>query len=175
MGYEALVFRRVVRPRARNQSGGKSKRRRRIAASIAAFVIMGVLASSAFAAPAADEYTLRLPDAAGEGNLGPRAPRAQTTDLPAGVRKQLQKSPEAPTLGSIATADELKAPPLPPPVLNGDSALDEDSTGGSSLPEAALSALGDPIGIAILLALAAIAGTAYLMRRQVGDGTGQPS
>jgi hypothetical protein len=167
------MFRRVVRPRARSQSGGKSKRRRRTAAFIAAFVIMGLLASSAFAAPAADEYTLRLPDAAGEGNVGPKAPRAQTTDLPAGVRKQLQKSPEAPTLGSIATADELKAPPLP--VLKGDSALDEDLTDGRSLPEAVLSALGDPIGIGILLALAAIACAAVATRQRLADGTGQPS
>jgi hypothetical protein len=158
----------------KSQSGGKSMSRRWIGVGAASVAIMGILASSAFAGPAADEYTLRLPDAAGEKNLGPKAPRAQANDLPAAVRDELKQSPEGKTLASIATADELIAPPVPPLAFK-DSGLDEDSTDGRSLPEAALSALGDPIGIATLLALAAIAGGAYLTRRRAGGDTGQPS
>jgi hypothetical protein len=157
------------------QSGGKSMSRRWIGVCAASVAIMGILASSAFAGPATDEYTLRLPDAGGEKNLGPKAPRAQASDLPAAVRDELKQSPEAKTLASIATADELSAPPIPPPAFNQDSELDEDSTDGRSLPAAALSALGDPIGIATLLALAAIAGGAYLMRRRASGDIGQPS
>jgi hypothetical protein len=156
------------------QSGGKSMSRRWIGACAAAVAIMGILASSAFAAPAADEYTLRLPDAAGEKNLGPKAPRAQARDLPTSVRDELKQSPEGKTLAGIATADELIAPSVPPLALN-NSGLDEDSTDGRSLPEAALSALGSPIGIAILLALAAIAGATWVMRRRVGGDGGQPT
>jgi hypothetical protein len=147
-----------------------------IRACMVSIAIAALLAPSAIAAPpAADEYTLRLPDARGEKNLGPNPPRAQARDLPAPVRDELQGSGERKALANIATADALGAPPPSPPALNEDSGLDEDSTDGRSLPAAALSTLSDPLGLGILLALAAIAGAAFAIRRRAGGDTGQTS
>jgi hypothetical protein len=141
-----------------SQSGGKSKRRR-WNTTLLAVSVMACMASSAHAAPAIDEYTLRLPDAAGEGDVGPNAPsRAQPSELPSKVRTELKKSSDAPSLASIATAEGFKAPPP----VSGE--LDEEATDDRGFVSAAGSTLTDPIGIAMFLALAGIIATAAFLR-----------
>jgi hypothetical protein len=120
-------------------------------------------AGAAWGAPAVDEYNSRLPDARGEGHVGPTTPRSQTGELGA-IQDELARSPDAATLASIATADELKAPP---PALG---QIDDDS--GRSLLEAILSALGNPLVIALILGLLGITAAALLRRRmEAGRGT----
>lgn len=146
-----------------SQSGGKSKRRRRVTTLLAVSAITCATASSAYAAPAIDEYTLRLPDASGEGDIGPNAPsQAQPSELPSKVRSELKKSADAPSLASIATAEGFKAPPPVP------AELDEDSTDDRGFVSAAGSILTDPIGIAVFLALAGIIAAAVFLRSRAG-------
>jgi hypothetical protein len=151
--------------------------RRRLAIAVAAITAVAMMpAGSALAAPAVDEYTLRLPDASGDKNLGPSSPQAEPRELPAAVRDELEGSPDGPALAQIATADELAAPVQARGSGAGEPAIDEDSTEGRGFLSAALSTLGDPIGIAILLALAGIVAAVVLLRsRASGGGTGGPS
>jgi hypothetical protein len=137
------------------------------AALVAAVAVLG-LAGSAAAAPAVDEYNSRLPNASGEANVAQTAPKPQPEELPPAVRQQLQKSPAGSTLANIATADQLGAPP-PAHVQ-----IDEDSTDGRGVFASALSTLGDPLGILVLLGLAAIAASIVLIRRSgTGGGSGR--
>jgi hypothetical protein len=161
MGYEALVFRAGMR-----LSGGKSRRSGwRVACPAAAVLVALVVAESAVAAPAVEQYDLRLPDARGEASVGQTAPQSHPEELPAAVRQQLEKSPDGAALASIATADELRAP------QGRQGGIDDESTDERGILSAAGSTLGDPAGIAVLLALAAIAGAIVaLQRSRAGRG-----
>jgi hypothetical protein len=145
------------------QKDGQSRRRRRLTVCVLASAIAALsVASSASAAPAVDEYNSRLPDATGPKTLGPSSPQSNPEELPVKIRKQLNQSPDRETLGRIATSDELRAPQ---PVRG----LTEDvSTDGRGLLGAALSGIWDPLGIAVLLALAGITAGAVLLRRSHG-------
>ncbi len=143
------------------QSGGKSRRGGwLVACPLAALIVLGS-AQSAVAAPAVEQYDSRLPNARGEASPGQSAPRSRPEELPAAVRRQLEKTPDGAALAGIATADELGAPPA----RAAQEGIDEGSTDERGILSAAGSTLGDPIGIAVLLALAAIAGGIILLQR----------
>jgi hypothetical protein len=152
------------------QKDGQSRRRARLTVCVLASAIAVLsVASSASAAPAIDEYNSRLPSATGDETVGPTAPQAHPERLPGAVRQQLDKVPDGKALAAIATSDELKAP------QGTDGDIDDDSTSGRGILAAGFGALGDPLGIAVLLALAGITAGAVLLRRSRGGAGLGPS
>jgi len=150
------------------RADGKSRHTRFL---IGCAVLTGAVAlsapGSASGAPAVDEYTLRVPDARGDANLGQTAPRSQPGELPTSVRRELGGSADEEALATIATADELRAPPR----VKGDAnaavaAVDAD---GRGLLGAMLSGVADPLGLAAILGLAGITAAIFLTRRSRPD------
>lgn len=130
-----------------------------------ATVLALVLAGSASAAPAVEQYNTKLPNATGPKTLGPTTPQSNPSELNASTRSKLGESSDGETLEAIATADELGAPPP----AAGD--LDVDDRG---LLAALLSALLDPLGLAVILGLAGIT-TAVVLQRSRGGIGGPPA
>ena len=149
------------------QSRGESRCRRRLVACATAAVAVSLSsAAPALAAPAVDQYGSRLPHAGGNSGVGTSNPKPNPAELPTAVRKQVEKSPAAPALSSIATADELGAPP---PVAPAD-VEEVDPGDGRGVPAAAFSTLGDPVVLLVLLGLAAITALIALATRSARRG-----
>jgi hypothetical protein len=149
--------------RGMGQKDRQSRRREQLTVCVLAAAIAALsVASSASAAPAVDEYNSRLPSTTGDEAVGPTAPQSHPEQLPAAVGRKLDKVPKGRALAAIATSDALKAP------QGTDGEFDDDSTSGRGILAAGLSALGDPLGIAVLLGLAGITAGAVLLRRSSG-------
>jgi hypothetical protein len=145
------------------------------AAGLLGAILALLMTGIAWAAPASDEYGARLPDAGGSGKgaVGGGEPiTSEPQELTPSVRRQLDKSPDGGTLATIATADELAAPDPPPREL---SSLDLDESDGRSLPAAAFDTLKSPLGLALLLGLAAITALIALAARSRRGEAGGPS
>ena len=124
-------------------------------------LIAFVLAGTAIAAPAVDEYGANLPTSKGQQSQGTGIPQAQPEDLPPSVAKKLSSSPDAKKLKTLATAPQLGAPQTP---ANG-SPADTDDSGNEGFVEAAAGTVGSPWVLLLILGLGLGAAGAWWARR----------
>jgi hypothetical protein len=147
-----------------SKAGFLRPERHRVAIVVALALAIALVPARALGSPATNEYKLRLPNAKGKQHDNSNAPVANPSGLPSGVSRQLARDPNGKTLAAIATADELGAPHVTSADTDGDSSL--------------LSALWDPLVLAVALVLLAIgAGARELSRRQLvrqSDAGDQP-
>lgn len=119
-------------------------------------VLALALPAQASAGPAADEYKLRFPNAKGNGDANPEAPQAQLDQLPPEVARELANDPEGKALATIATAKALGAP----------DTLEASGGDDGSLLDDLVAWITDPLVVAVVLAMAAIATGAVMLGRR---------
>jgi hypothetical protein len=124
-----------------------------------------VLAGSAVAAPAVDEYGANLPTSKGQKSQGTTIPKAQPENLPPDVAKKLDSSPNSKQLEAVATADALGAPQTPAGNSgSGQGGISDDSSDEGFL-KAATGSLGSPWVLVLILGLALGGFAAWWARR----------
>lgn len=158
----------------------------RLALILIAIGAIGLAAAPAFAGPAADEYSLDLPDPGGESKLEPEAPTPDQSALPDAAQEKLGDSQTDQLLTQIGTAPELAAPAAEeadgggkaggadePGVTPGD----EFPTSASSLTTITVDGAQSGSGLLLAAALGAIGSVSLgwwvLRRRGSGDSRSQ--
>jgi hypothetical protein len=135
-----------------------------LTAGLAALAAL-LIASSASAAPAVDEYGANLPTAGGHKSQGTGVPQAQPQQLPPSVAKRIDHASNGKELAAVATSDQLGAPKT---AVSQPANTGADDGDGESFVSAAAGSLGTPLVLVLIAALALGAIAAWRLRRQ-GD------
>ena len=132
-----------------------------------------VIASSANAAPAVDEYGANLPTAGGHKSQGTAVPQAQPQQLPPSVAKRIGEASNGKELAAVATSNQLGAPKtaVGQPAVGQPASTTADDGDGESFVSAAAGSLGTPLVLVLIAALALGAIAAWRLRRR-GDTAG---
>src|SRR3954470_18126378 len=161
---EPLLF-----PTRMSHGRGKSMSRSAalVTAGLPAFAAL-LIASSASAAPAVDEYGANLPTAGGHKSQGTGVPQAQPQQLPPSVAKRIDHGRNGKKLAAVATSDQLGAPKT---AVSQPAETGTDDGGGESFVSAAAGSLGTPIVLLLIAALALGAIAVWRLPRR-GDPAG---
>ena len=138
-----------------------------VTAGLAALAAL-LIASSASAAPAVDEYGANLPTAGGHKSQGTAVPQAQPQQLPPSVAKRISEASNGKELAAVATSHQLGAPKT---AVSRPADTGADDGGGESFVSAAAGSLGTPLVLVLIAALALSAIAAWRLQRE-GDAAG---
>lgn len=147
-------------------SHGRGKSMSRFAAlvtvGLAALAAL-LIATSASAAPAVDEYGANLPTAGGHKSQGTGVPQAQPQQLPPSVAKRIGDARNGKELAAVATSDQLGAPKT---AVSRPADTGADDGDGESLASATAGSLGTPLVLVLIAALALGVIAAWRLRRR---------
>ena len=148
-----------------------------VTAGLAALAAL-LIASSASAAPAVDEYGANLPTAGGHKSQGTGVPQAQPQQLPPSVAKRIDHASNGKELAAVATSHQLGAPKtavgqpaVGQPAVGHPASTTADDGDGESFVSAAAGSLGTPLVLVLIAALALSAIAAWRLQRE-GDAAG---